>query len=113
MIDLDELAGMRPRPIPRADAEDRRREMRVVHRPVLFDNEEAIDDERETFSRAKVKVKCPGCYRVCAPLLSPRTRLLRDGWEWVGLSHQQPCEDWLCVCPGCGSDYVLHTYTPQ
>lgn len=108
-----------PPPWKEADADDRARARRVPYgygptgRRVDADTEEAFSERDEEFHPALLKVRCPGCNRTCAPLLSSRTRLLGSGWTWRGISHQEPYSEWLCVCPGCRCDYVLTMYTPQ
>ena len=100
-----------PSPFPRATEEER---IRAIMLPsTSFNNEEAVPEDTGEFSRARVKIGCPSCGRTCAPLLSPRTRLLVTGWRWVALSYKEPYEDWLCVCPGCKFEYRLTTHTPQ
>ena len=111
------------KPPPRwkhADGEDRRRAAAIPYghselrssRRVEFCTEEAYGADEE-FHDALVKMRCPSCRRMCAPLLSTRTRLLENGWRWVGLEYREPYSQWLCVCPGCRTDYILTTHTPQ
>lgn len=118
-LDSFEVFMEPPKPSPwrEADEDDRRRAARVPHgyargRRIEADTEEAFGADEE-YHPALQKVKCPSCGRTCAPLLSSRTRLLGSGWMWRGISHQEPYCEWLCVCPGCGIDYVLTTVTPQ
>jgi hypothetical protein len=100
-----------------ADDEERARFHRVPYKDgrraeVEFDSEEAFREDDE-FHDAVVKVNCPHCLRVNAPLMSKKTAHVHSDWRWVGLDHKEPFSEYLCVCPACRLDYILTIYTPQ
>lgn len=115
MTDRIEFAGGIKSRWEHADVGDRNRAAHVPYGRTFrleFDTEEAYGRDEE-FHDALVRVTCPHCRRVHAPLMSASTRHLASDWRWVGLEYKEPFSEWLCVCPRTGRDYVLTTHTPQ
>lgn len=78
-----------------------------------FDDEDCFNPETDGFDRRKMKIGCPACGRVGAPLCSPRTVVYDAGWRWVGCDHREPYASHRTVCPKCKITYTFTTFTPQ
>lgn len=98
-------------PIPRATRAER--QQLVYGLEVSFDVEESYVEERDEWSRHRVRVSCPSCSRTVAPLLSPHTRVLETGWTWMGLEYRYPYTDFVCRCRRCRAVFRLHLWCPQ
>jgi len=77
-----------------------------------YDDEQAWNGYTDKVDPRKIKVECPGCKRIGAPLCSTKTRIVDQGMRWVGCDHREPYGTWETTCR-CGQRYTFTTYTPQ
>lgn len=77
-----------------------------------YSDEDAFNLDTEKFDNRKIKVECPGCGALFAPLCSRLTVPIQGGMRWVGCDHREPYETWL-TRHRCGQEFTFTTYTPQ
>ena len=53
------------------------------------------------------------CGREWSPLMSPYTRCLWSGWQWVGLDYQEPVTRYTTTCRLCGRRYAFEVTVDQ
>jgi hypothetical protein len=78
-----------------------------------FNDEEAHNGDTDKYDVRKVKVPCPHCGNIAAPLRSPNTERTDGGWRWVGDSHMEPYTSFKSQCRKCKRPYVFTVYTAQ
>lgn len=78
-----------------------------------YNNEVAYNCDTEKYDWRKLKVICPNCENVSAPLCSKATKLIESGWRWVGCDHKEPYARHESECRSCHEKYRFDVYTPQ
>jgi hypothetical protein len=78
-----------------------------------YSDEDAFNCDTDKFDKRKVKVVCPHCHNVSAPLASYKTTELNSGWRWCGCDHKEPFTTFKAKCRKCHKHYRFTVYTPQ
>lgn len=77
-----------------------------------INEEDAWNGDTDRFDKRKMKIECPACREMRAPLCSPKTRPTDGGMRWVGDDHREPYTQFETTC-ACGARYWFTTFCPQ
>lgn len=79
-----------------------------------FDSDAAYSEARGDFWDGLVKIQCPHCGRLNAPLMRKTVGpVIASGWRWVGISYQEPFTTRRDTCVACCQDYAWTIHSPQ
>ncbi len=77
-----------------------------------YDDEEMMNEDGE-YLPGKFVLPCRNCLRKLSPMLSQSLVSIGGGWEWCGISHQEPYSTWFFACGWCGTPMYFKLVTPQ
>lgn len=116
IVDFSEEPEPEPKRMPHATEDERKIAYRLQRTKVdlgSFDDDEFYSERLDDYVPSLLRLTCPHCGRRHAPLIAKATRIIAGGWEWIGLSHQEPYTSYLATCPRTREHYVFKIRSPQ
>lgn len=78
-----------------------------------YDTSGAFDDNTDTYNKGYIRIVCPSCKHIFAPMRTRNTRRKNFGWRWVGCDYQEPFWTYVTCCRKCRRRIHFTTYVPQ